>query len=51
MVLSMADFIMVDGSLVGCFNNDHFGTSDAVSERRPPHHRNSRNSVTVIPSP
>jgi hypothetical protein len=26
---------------LGCFNNTHLGTSDAVSERRPPHHRNS----------
>jgi hypothetical protein len=25
---------------LGCFNNTHLGTSDAVSERRPPHHRN-----------
>jgi hypothetical protein len=24
---------------LGCFNNTHLGTSDAVSERRPPHHR------------
>jgi hypothetical protein len=26
---------------LGCFNNTHLGTSDAVSERRPPHHRSS----------
>jgi len=24
----------------GCFGNDHFDTSDAAGERRPPHHRN-----------
>jgi hypothetical protein len=30
---------------LGCFNNTHLGTSDAVSERRPPHHRNSLNAM------
>ena len=39
-VFTRAEFVMVDGPPVGCFNNTQLGTSEAESERGPPHHRN-----------
>jgi hypothetical protein len=47
MDVSVAVFVMVDGSSLDCFNNTHLGTSDAASERRPPHHRIVLTSIWI----